>query len=202
MKNAFLKHFLILLYLCYPNSYGQKSSFIVTEANDTINVERFTIKTDKIKAKLEGNWSQYTYDEVKSLYNAKEQKHFQKIAPAFVEYSKSSGTVFFAHRLTDGKVKIYNAILNNPYYGGKLINNNYSSFYIGIYDAKPELICHEWDLKLTKDVYKLLKLYLHSNDEIQKKLDDLFFSKEDENEKTAKIIDLVTEYNTWVAATK
>jgi hypothetical protein len=202
MKRIILKYLLVIILLSYHNSYSQNSSFIVTELNDTIYVEKFNIKAKSIKVKLDnGDKKKFSYEEIKSLFNSKKKQYFQKIEPAFVEYSEYSGTVFFAERLTNGKVKIFNAIVrHNIHYGGNAYGNKYSSYYIGIYDSKPELINNEWDLKLTKDVYKILKLYLHSNETIQKKLDDLFFLKEEDTEIDKKIIDLVNEYNEWVAS--
>lgn len=204
MKNIDFIHLVIFIFLIYNNSYSQKSSFVITELNDTIYVEKFNIKKKEIKVKLDnGEEKKFSYKEIKELYELKKNKYFQKIQPALVEYPEYSGTVFFAERLTDGKIKIFNAIIShNLHYGGSVTGNRYSSFYIGIYDSKPELINNEWDLKLTKDVYKILKLYLHSNEAIQKKLDDLFFLKEEDNEIGKKIIDLVNEYNEWAASEK
>lgn len=204
MKNFLLKHLVVVILLICYNSYSQESSYVVTKLEDTIYVEKINIKAKQIKVTLEnGEKKKFTYEEIKSLYNSKEKVHFQKIEPAVDTNTKYSGKVFFAKRLTEGKVKIFNAIIgHNIHYGGSIYGNNYSSFYIGIYDAKLELINNEWDLKLTKDVYKLLKLYLHSNEVIQKKLDDLFFLNEEDNEMQSKIIDLVNEYNKWASSEK
>jgi hypothetical protein len=204
MKKIIFKHLVIAILFSYYNSYSQNSNFVVTELNDTINVEKFNIKAKEIKVKLDnGEKKNFSYEEIKALYDSKKNKYFQKIQPALVEYPEYSGTVFFAERLTDGKVKIFNAIIShNLHYGGSVSGNRYSSFYIGIYDSKPELINNEWYLTLTKDVYKILKLYLHSNEAIQKKLDDLFFLKEEDKEIGKKIIDLVNEYNEWATSEK
>lgn len=204
MKKIILKYLVVIILLIYYNSFSQKSSFLVTELNDTIYVEKFNIKANTIKVRLDnGEKKKFSYEEIKNLYNSKKKIHFQKIEPAFVEYSEYSGTVFFAERLTNGKVKIFNAIIShNMHYGGNAYGNKYSSYYISINDSKPELINNEWDLKLTKDVYKILKLYLHSNETIQKKLDDLFFLKDEDKEIDKKIIDLVNEYNQWATYKK
>ena len=202
MKDIIFKFLLILSFFTCFSSYSQNSSFIVTNSNDTVYVKKFSIKSKNIKVKLQnGKKKRFSYNDVKSLYNAKKKMDFQKIKPAFVEYSEHSGTVFFAEKLTKGKIRIYNAIINhNLHFAGNAYGNQYSSYYIGIYDSKPELINREWDLKLTKDVYKILKLYLHSNNGIQKKLDDLFFSTEEDEEIESKIIDLVNEYNESAAS--
>ena len=203
MKNSFIKNLvLVLLLSSSPSSYAQKSSYIVTGSNDTIYVEKFNITIKEIRTKLNtGEKKTFAIDNLKFLYNSKKKKKYRKIAPAFVEYSKNSGTVFFAEQLTEGKVKIFRAEISHSHTILKPADyNKYCSYYIAIHDYPPELIHHEWDLKLTKDVYKLLKLYLHSNENIAKKLDDLFFLKEEDPEIEAKIIALVNEYNRWASS--
>lgn len=100
------------------------------------------------------------------------------------------------------------------------INNdrtyNAKSYYLTIYDAKLELIYDaklnvnsDWkskftyddgNLKLTKEVFEILKIYLYGKDEITIKLDNLFSTKPIAKEK--QIIDLINEYNNLVKSNK
>lgn len=125
----------------------------------------------------------------------------------------------FFQRLTDGKVKLFtegsaNTVLNSSPKSPGYMTNTFTSddikYYIGIDNSKLELLNednnlklpdfdltnYDGKLKLTKKVYEILKIYLYSNIEIEKKLNNLFLSKPKAKEK--QIIDLINEYNIWV----
>lgn len=165
-------------------------------------------QADKLKAKQIDR-----YD-----YRALETAHID-------DYEKRIEYKFF-NRLTVGRVKlftdglIYNTLSSsgNPPVPLSLSHND-KSYYISIYDSKLELIDYEKEsklsydingnfqhyyddngLKMTKNVYELLKIYLNGNDEIENKLEKLFLSKPKANEE--QIIDLINEYNSWVEIKK
>ncbi len=153
---------------------------------------------DKIKAK---QISRYDYRELERIHLDDYEKR--------IEYK-------FFHRLTNGKVKLFTEGLvytftpspgNRPVGPPDILNNK--SYYISIYDSKLELIDYKADLeffnnqgklKLTKDVYELLKVYLYGNVEIENKLDQLFLLKPVAKEE--QIIDLINEYNIWADTKK
>ncbi|MDP2159153.1 MAG: hypothetical protein Q8K02_01620, partial [Flavobacterium sp.] len=84
--------------------------------------------------------------------------------------------------------------------GGVNFNStSFYSYYIGIEGSRPELLCYN-ELQLTKEEYKLLKLYLHSNDAIENELESLFFAEKKDKERS--VIELVAKYNQWVVSGK
>jgi hypothetical protein len=122
---------------------------------------------------------------------------------------EESRSEFFLIRLTHGKVKLYlndgisyassynslSGLQTAPGLPG-IISSRNSTYYIAIYDAKPELISEDEPLKLTSEVYEILKVYLYGNSEIEKKLEQL--SNEKPLVKKEKIINIINEYNAWV----
>ncbi|MDN3677102.1 hypothetical protein QWY90_07230 [Flavobacterium paronense] len=136
----------------------------------------------------------------------------------------------YIQRLTEGKVKLFcEVIKNSPPVGNGLgngfgngVGNGFgngngagfytaenSTYYIGIYDSKLEVIKDKKFFKffdfskgieLNESVYEILKTYLYGNNEISFKLDTLFVTKPIAKEK--QIIDLINEYNVWAKSNK
>lgn len=112
----------------------------------------------------------------------------------------------FLNRLTKGKVKLFSSTVTES--GGLMTPSNpfptpgYSntSFFIAIYDSKLESIDSNSDLKLDKDVYNILKIYLYGNNEIKKRLEGLYLSKP--KAKKEQVIDLINDYNKSIESIK
>ncbi len=138
--------------------------------------------------------------------------NYRKLENSHIDdYEKRIKYKFF-QRLTDGKVKLFTQgsqynILNNSPSPSDFMSTSYDNitYYISIYNSKLELINHkrkfeqindDGKLKLTINVYEILKTYLYDNNEIQKRLDKLFSSKPIAKEE--QIIELVNEYNNWI----
>jgi hypothetical protein len=219
---------IILLTLYCLKSFSQNSSYAITSSNDTIYVDKFNILNKKIKLTVQGIKKEYNYEDLVIIYDFKNKRFLEKISPAFFEYKQLSGNVFFAERLTEGKVKIYRYLTNeahipintvsgntnygtnrgntnygtnsgNTNYGANIGSSSFNSYFIGLSGSKPEFLCY-YELQMSKNEYKLLKLYLHSNDNIQKEIEDLFFSEIDKKEKS--VIELVNKYNLWASTKK
>ena len=202
------KQLCLLLFLVWIFSpmkvHAQTSSYIVTTSKDTIHVDKFDIQNKKVKVKINDAKEIYSYQDLTALYDANKQKHFEKITPVYVEYIGPSGKTFFAERLTKGKVKLYKCLMNRlhmPITSGMGIaaggGGNFFAYYIGLEGSNPELLCF-FEIEMTKEEYKLYKLYLHSNDAIQKEIEELYFSEEEEKEKA--VLDIVERYNRWWAS--
>lgn len=206
MKQHYSRYLIILSFLFFTNSYSQSASYIITSSNDSITIDKFRILSKKIKVRKGGSREKYTYNELIGIYDSDKDTHYEKISPSFVEYKDPSGNTFFAERLTKGKVKIYKYLTNRShapisngnggFMGG---SDSFYSYFIGIQDANPELLGYN-EIEMTKNEYKILKLYLHSNSEIQKELENLFFSEE--KEKEGSVLELVNKYNQWVELKK
>lgn len=201
---------IIFLTLYCLKSFSQNSSYAITSSNDTIYVDKFNILNKKIKLTIKGIKTEYDYDELVTIYDFKNKRFLEKISPIFFEYKQLSGNVFFAERLTEGKVKIYkyltneahipiNAIAGSTNKGTNIGSNSFNSYFIGLDGSKPEFLCY-YELQMSKNEYKLLKLYLHSNENIQKDIEELFFSEIEKKEKS--VIDLVNKYNLWALTSK
>lgn len=200
MKKHLLYSILIVLTFFSLEVDAQTSDYIVTSSNDTIHVGKFDIQSKKVKVKINNEKKMYSYEALTALYDAKRQKHFEKISPVYLEYIGPSGKIFFAERLTKGKVKLYKCLINEVHMpitsemgssGG-----NFFAYYIGLEGSNPEMLC-SYEIEMSKEEYKLYKLYLHSNEEIQKEMDELYFSEDTEKEKA--VINMVERYNQWRA---
>jgi hypothetical protein len=201
---------IIFLTLYCLKSFSQNSSYAITSSNDTIYVDKFNILNKKIKLTIKGIKTEYDYDELVTIYDFKNKRFLEKISPIFFEFKQLSGNVFFAERLTEGKVKIYkyltneahipiNAIAGSANKGTNIGSNSFNSYFIGLDGTKPEFLCY-YELQMSKNEYKLLKLYLHSNENIQKDIEELFFSEIEKKEKS--VIELVNKYNLWALTRK
>ncbi len=112
----------------------------------------------------------------------------------------------FLNRLTKGKIKLFSYTVTQS--GGLMTPSNpfptagYSNtrYFIAIYDSKLESIDSNSFLKLDKDVYDILKIYLYENNEIKKRLDDLYLSKP--KAKKEQVINLINDYNKSVESNK
>ena len=226
MKHEILNYTnLLLLVLCsYCNA--QTSDFIVTNSFDTISVEKVSVTDHNVKTVINGKKNKYNIDEIISYYISKENKNYERVknpqadkikakqidrydyraleTAHIDDYEKRIEYKFF-HRLTDGKVKLFKKVVTLPASGDAYHGNFQSSYkdvtyYISVYDSKLELINERQGLELTEELYELLKVYLYGNDEIGNKLEKLFLSKPKANEE--QIIDLINEYNRWVATKK
>ena len=198
MKKLICLRLLLVWIFFSVKTYAQTSDYIVTTAQDTILVDKFDIKSKKVKVKINDEKKMYSYEDLTALYDAKRKKHFEKISPVYVEYIGPSGKTFFAERLTKGKVKLYKCLMNEVHMpitsemGSS--GANFFAYYIGLEGSNPEMLCSH-AIELSKEEYKLFKLYLHSNEEIQKEMDALYFSEMNKKEKA--VIDLVKKYNQW-----
>lgn len=201
MKKLIYKNTIFILIFFCIKSYSQSSSYVITSSNDTIYVDKFNILNKKIKLQFNGDKKEYNYDELKGIYDSKKKRFLEKISPLFVEYKGPTGNTFFAERLTKGKVKIYKYLTNESHVpiNGVGGSNSFYSYYIGIESSRPEFLCY-YELQMSKEEYKILKLYLHSNDDIQKELETLFFSEN--NKKENSVIELVNTYNIWAESKK
>lgn len=201
MKKQILNNTIILLIFICVKSFSQNSSYVVTSSNDTIYVDKFNILNKKIKLQFNGDKKEYNYDELKGIYDSKKKRFLEKISPLFVEYKGPTGNTFFAERLTKGKVKIYKYLTNEAHIpiNGVGGSNSFYIYYICIEYSRPEFLCY-YEMQMSKEEYKILKLYLHSNDDIQKELETLFFSEKDKKENS--IIELVNTYNIWAESKK
>ena len=203
MKNSMLKYLIIIVSVNY--SIAQKTDFIVKSNNDTIYVDKINLKFDFIKVKVNGENKKYGFTEIKSFYDSKKKFHYEKAPSPFEIHKEYTDGKFFLHRLTNGKVKLFNYYVKGQSIGNiptsipglsVSFNNSKDSNYIAINDSKLELINSNRNLKLTKEVYEILKAYLYGNNEIENRLDKLFLSNPIAKEES--IIDLVNEYNIWV----
>lgn len=197
-----------MVFSCYTAT-AQRSYFIVKKTGDTVYVEKVTLKYDVIKVKNYSEKTKYTYDEITSFYDYDKKYHYEKVKFPYKKTLEESRSEFFLIRLTNGKVKLYlndgisyassynslSGLQTAPGLPG-IISSRNSTYYIAIYDAKPELISEDEPLKLTSEVYEILKVYLYGNSEIEKKLEQL--SNEKPLVKKEKIINIINEYNAWV----
>ena len=143
-----------------------------------------------------------TYDSDSDRYN------YRKREMSFLKEKVSNNSInyTFLKRLTTGKVKLFSHTINQS--GGLMTPSNpfpspgYSntSYFIAIYDSKPESIKSNNELKLKNEVYNILKIYLYGNNEIKKRLDNLFLSKPKAKKK--QIVNLINDYNKWVESKK
>ena len=198
MKNSILKYLIIIASVNY--SIAQKTDFIVNSNDDTIYVDKINLKFDLIKIKNNGKSKKYDFAEIKSFYDSKKKLNYEKVSSPFDIHKQYTGGEFFIIRLTEGKVKLFEH-QGTSYYDSEMSGAGVAmgkgiSYYIAIYDAKPELIYNNYGLKLKKNVYELLKIYLSGNTEIEKRLDKLFLSKPITKEE--QIVKLINDYNIWV----
>mgnify|MGYP006956451215 CR=1 FL=1 len=145
---------------------------------------------------------QDTYDADSDRYD------YRKREMSFLKGKVANNNVSytFLRRLTTGKVKLFSHTINQS--GGLMSPTNpfptpgYSntSYFIAIHDSKPEPITSNNELKLKNDVYNILKIYLHGNNEIKKRLDNLYLSKPKAKKK--QIVNLIIDYNKWVESKK
>ena len=208
----------------YFNANAQKSDYIVSKANDTIRVDKITLTDKEVKTITNGKKKKYSFEDVVSYYDLKDNKVFERVSnpdkqkvattkidrydhkrleSSHIETYESGITYKFFERLTDGKVKLF-VDSNKGMTGGSGIpgQSGYTPaaayddrvYYIAIYDSKLELVSDSGALKLKKNVYELLKIYLYGNNEIANRLDALFTSKPIAKE--AAIITLINDYNT------
>jgi hypothetical protein len=226
MKDKTLNPIISLLIFLSSYCNAQTSDFIVTKSFDTIYVEKVSSTDDKVKTITNGKKVKYNIDEIISYYVLKENKHYERVKNPLVDkikakqidrydyralerahiddYEKRVEYKFY-HRLTVGKVNLFKNVVILPASGNAHQGNFYSSYedityYISIYDSKLELINQKAALELTDELYELLKIYLHGNEYIDKKLEKLFSSKPIAKE--TQIINLINEYNIWVERKK
>ena len=211
MKNSVLKYVIALFVMHCFVANSQKNSFIVTTTNDTIYVDKVVLKEDKIKVTDNDVTKKYNYDALKSFYTAKDMKHFEKvISPpsdnAYIKKVYFKNDYYFLHRLTEGKVKLFSFSVKglvmsaaSPHMSAPFSFSD-DLYFISIYDSKLEPIGDHFKLKLTKEVFDILSVYLYGNDEITKELHDLYNTKPTPAKK--EIIDLINKYNVWVAKRK
>jgi hypothetical protein len=221
-EKTLIKITLITLLICsYCNA--QTSDFIVTTSKDTIYVDKINLTDFEVKTKKAEKKKNYNFDLINSYYLSKEKKYYERILlekkehkdvdrydyrrneNLYLEEYKSRIKYKFIERLTVGKVKLFIEVLNeaavgSPNQPGFIAAQKNEIYYISVYDSKLELIRTFGTLKLTKDVYELLKVYLHGDDEITKKLDQLILL----NPKADKeqIINLINEYNSKINSNK
>ena len=125
---------------------------------------------------------------------------------SFIKENDNLNKYTFLNRLTKGKVKLFSHTITHQGYlmtpSNPIPTPGYSesSYFIAIYDSKLEPINSNSDLKLNKDVYEILKIYLYGNNEIKKRLDDFYLSKP--RVKKEQLIDLINDYNKWVKSDK
>lgn len=211
MKNSVLKYIIALIVINCSAAHSQKNSFIVTTTNDTIYVDKIVLKEDKIKVTDNDVTKKYNYEELKSFYTAKDNKHFEKVisppsADAYIKKVYFKNDYYFLNRLTKGKVKLFSFSVKglvmsaaSPHMMAPLSFSD-DLYFISIYDSKLEPIGDHFKLKLTKEVFDILSVYLYGNDEITKELHDLYNTKPTPAKK--EIIDLINKYNVWVAKRK
>ena len=213
----------------YLKINAQKSDFIVTKSYDTIYVDKINLTDLKVKTKTADKKKNYNNDKIISYYKSSENKYYERIANQIeikefkdsdrydykrmenLHIEKYENRIKFKYiqRLTEGKVKLFCEDLKQTFVGTGIPGGpNYmpathfenKNYYISIYDSKLELINNKAELELNKEVYKILKIYLHGNSEISMKLDNLFTTKPIASEK--QIIDLINEFNIWVKSNK
>lgn len=223
MKEKTLNKIILMTIMICSYCNAQTSDFIVTTSNDTIYVDKITLTDFEIKTKKAKKKKKYNLDLINSFYLSKEKKYFERILlekkeikdtdkydyrrneNLYLEEYQSRIKYKFIERLTTGKVKLFIEILNEPALGTPnqpnfITTSKNEIYYISIYDSKLELIKTFGKLKLTKDVYELLKLYLHGDDEITKKLDQLMLLNPIANKE--QIINLINEYNVKIDSNK
>ena len=173
MKTQITKYLTITFVISHLLSFSQKSDFIVTEENDTIYVEKFNIKGEKIRVKINGEKKKYPTKNIKSAYISNSNQHLEKVKLPFLVNTDYESLDFFILRLTNGKVKIF-----------KYSNSSGIAYYISILDSKLEVLTDGGKLRLNNNTYNILKLYLHSNEEIVQKLNKMFLSHKKQNEES------------------
>lgn len=203
---------------------AQYSDFVVTKTNDTIYVDKVSTSDTKVTFKKDGKKEKLDIAEVNSYYDKDKNSHFERVKNPMIDkintketnrydyreqerqhvddYEKSIPYKFL-QRLTSGKVKLFTSGINTVMGGGPgTMATPYSNkqYYIAIYDSKLEPLKTNGDLRLTDDVYEVLKIYLHGNDQILKQLDKLYMSKPKADEK--QIAELINAYNLWVKSSK
>ncbi len=227
MKDKILnKMTLIAILIClYCNA--QTSDFIVTTSKDTIYVDKINLTDFEVKTKTVDKKEKYKIDEIISYYIFKENKYYERIPldkkelkePNKYDYRRNEDFHIekydnrirykFIRRLTSGKIKLFIEV-STAYYMSEFNSPSQLAIpapayknetcYISVYDSKLELLSDDGKLKLTKDVYELLKIYLYNNNKITKQLDELFISKPIANKE--QIINLINEYNIWANSNK
>lgn len=211
---------LIALLICsFCNA--QTSDFIVTTSRDTVYVDKITLTDFEVKTKTGDKKKKYKMDEVTSYYIFKENKYYEGLLiekkepkpvdkydyrrneDSYLEDYKNRINYKFLERLTVGKVKLFKEVTTGYISGSPGIPSTaYKNeiYYIAIPGSKVELINNYGKLKLTDEVYELLKIYLYGNEEITKKLDRMSSSKPVADEE--QVISLINEYNIWAASNK
>jgi hypothetical protein len=216
MKEITLNKLTLTAILICSYCNAQTSDFIVTTSQDTIFVDKINLTDFEVKTKKADKKKNYNFDLINSYYLSKEKKFYERILlekkelketdkydyrrneNLYLEEYKNRIKYKFIERLTVGKVKLFTEVLNEAAIGlpnqpGFIAPQKNEIYYISISDSKLELIKTSGTLKLTKDVYELLKVYLNSDDEITKKLDQLLLLNPKANKE--QIINLVNEYN-------
>lgn len=222
---------LSLLWLCsYGNA--QTTDYIVTTSFDTVSVDKITVTDFEVKTKIGDNKKKYKVDNIISYYIAQKKEYYERVpidkkerkAPDKYDYKRNEDFYLeqykndikfkFIQRLTTGKVKLfceveYQAASGKAGQADYIAPGENRTYYIALYDSKIEPVIKDvnfklfdfsYGLTLNTEVYELLKEYLHGNQEISSKLDHLHTSKPKATEK--QIIELIDDYNLWVASNR
>ncbi len=213
----------IALSLCNP-AHAQQRPYVVTALRDTVYVDKISLTDEKVKTRTGGVKKTYDVAEITAFYDSGEHKNYERIpnpefgktkAPESDRYDyrqqershidayNSRIRYKFVHRLTDGKVKLFKE--GKAYYtmdpqGVAAPGYDNTTYYIAIPDARPERIDHEGELELTASVYTVLRMYLHGNNDIRQRLDQLYASRPKATQ--AQIVALIGDYNEWFRMVK
>jgi len=193
----------------------------IKKKNDKIIVKKDKKKTkysaEKIQSYYLSKKNEY-YEKVISPFVVKDNSYdsksdrydYRKREMSFLKEKVDNNRVnyTFLQRLTNGKVKLFSYTIKQA--GGVITpsnpiptpGNSDTSYYIAVYDSKPERI--ELDSffgnKLKYEAYSVLRLYLNENKEILSKLDSLYQSKHKGMIK--RILEIINEYNRWLELKK
>ena len=110
----------ILTLICIKVS-AQNSDLIITTSNDTILVDKVSIKANYIKVRKNKKNTRYPYSEIKSLYKLKRKFYYDKIENSAHINSDED----FMKREVDGKIKFY-----GYYIGAQGGGQGYSYYFI------------------------------------------------------------------------
>jgi hypothetical protein len=168
----------ILTLICIKVS-AQNSDLIITTSNDTILVDKVSIKADYIKVRKNKKNKRYSYSEIKSLYKLERKSYYDKIENSVHINSDED----FMKREVDGKIKFYGYYMHAQ--GG---GQGYSYYFISKNGIVRELSGGMFRFG-TESVLNKIRTFIDDDNEILNELNSI------KKLKIKDLIKLLKKYN-------